>query len=372
MRVLGFGDNIVDRFVDRGIDYPGGNSVNVAVYARRLGLDAAYLGVFGDDDLGSFLRESIAAQGVAVDRCAVKEGESGVSTLRVDDGDRIFLGWNGGGVTVSEPLVLDDDLLDYVSSFDLVHSSVYSRSESELPKLAGLGPLVSFDLSSEEEFRTPAYLDRVCPHADLLLLSCSHLDEAATRALLANAVRRGAGMALATRGVEGAIAHDGRVTVAVAARPVGEEEVVDTMGCGDAFLAGFAVSLLRSGWSARPPSFGASGSGSSGSSAAGGAAGSSTSTGSGGSDSETSVRSEGAAGSKTSTGSATSASSAGARAARFARTGSSPAEGAIERALHDGAAAAYDQCFVEGAFGYGRATVTPPVASMWRAAEHER
>ncbi|MFC7718156.1 PfkB family carbohydrate kinase [Nonomuraea recticatena] len=76
MRVLGFGDNIVDRFVDRGIDYPGGNSVNVAVYARRLGLEAAYLGVFGDDDLGGFLREAIAAQGVAVDRCVVKEGRA--------------------------------------------------------------------------------------------------------------------------------------------------------------------------------------------------------------------------------------------------------------------------------------------------------
>nr|BFE81153.1 hypothetical protein GCM10020093_037540 [Planobispora longispora] len=155
MRVLGFGDNIVDRFVDRGVDYPGGNSVNVAVYARRLGLEAAYLGVFGDDDLGRFLGETIAAEGVAVDRCVVRPGETGLSLLRVDDGDRVFLGWNGGGVTVREPLTLDSGLLEYVSSFDLVHSSVYSRSEDELPKLAGLGTLVSFDLSSEEEFRAP-------------------------------------------------------------------------------------------------------------------------------------------------------------------------------------------------------------------------
>ncbi|MGV9534279.1 PfkB family carbohydrate kinase [Streptosporangium sandarakinum] len=288
MRVLGFGDNIVDRFVDRGVDYPGGNSVNVAVYARRLGLDAAYLGVFGDDDLGRFLREAIAAQGVAVDRCAVRAGESGVSTLRVDDGDRVFLGWNGGGVTVREPLVLDDELLGYVSGFHLVHSSVYSGSESELPKLAGLGPLVSFDLSSEEEFRSPAYLDRVCPHADLVLLSCSHLDEAATRDLLADAVRRGARLALGTRGVDGAIAHDGDVAVAAPALPVADpREIVDTMGCGDAFLAGFAVSLLRGGWSA----------------------------------------------------------------------GARPRRDMIERALHDGAEAAHEQCLVEGAFGHGRPAV---------------
>ncbi|WP_049560182.1 PfkB family carbohydrate kinase [Nonomuraea sp. SBT364] len=277
MKVLGFGDNIVDRFLDRGIDYPGGNSVNVAVFARRLGVEAAYLGVFGDDELGPFLRGSIAAQGVAVDRCVVRPGETGVSHLRVDDGDRVFLGWNGGGVTVREPLVLDAGLAAYASSFDLVHSSVYSRSESELPKLR---TRVSYDLSSEDEFRTPAYLDRICPHADLVLLSCSHLDVAATEALLAEVVRRGAGIALATRGVEGAIAHDGEVTVSAAALPV--DEPVDTMGCGDAFLAGFAVSLLRAGWE----------------------------------------------------------------------------RAALEPALRDGAAAAYEQCLVEGAFGGGQPILT--------------
>ncbi|MFM9372717.1 PfkB family carbohydrate kinase [Streptomyces sp. Da 82-17] len=249
MRVLGFGDNIVDRFVDRGIDYPGGNSVNVAVYAARLGLDAAYLGVFGDDDLGRFLRAAITAAGVATRHCVVREGESGVSTLRVDAGDRVFLGWNGGGVTVREPLALDAALLDHVASFDLVHSSVYSGSEPELPKLAALDTLVSYDLSSEDEFRTPAYLDRVCPHADLVLLSCSHLDETATRDLLADAVRRGAGLALATRGADGALAHDGRTTLSGGARPLaGAAEIVDTMGCGDAFLAGFVAALLRAGW----------------------------------------------------------------------------------------------------------------------------
>jgi len=49
VKILGLGDNIIDRFVDRGIDYPGGNAVNVAVYARRLGAESGYLGVFGDD-----------------------------------------------------------------------------------------------------------------------------------------------------------------------------------------------------------------------------------------------------------------------------------------------------------------------------------
>jgi fructoselysine 6-kinase len=250
MRVLGFGDNIVDRFLDRDLDYPGGNCVNVAVFARRLGADAGYLGVFGDDEAGAYLRSAIAGEGVDVSRSRVREGESGISTLRVQDGERTFLGWNGGGVTVRSPLELDADLLRYVWGFDLVHSSVYSRSEPELPKLAGGHAIVSFDLSSEDEFRSPAYLDRICPSADLVLLSCSHLSAEQTRALLADAVDRGASVALGTRGTDGAIVTDGTVTIEAAAHLVDDPSaIVDTMGCGDAFLAGFVVSLLRSGWS---------------------------------------------------------------------------------------------------------------------------
>ncbi|MCG8968703.1 MULTISPECIES: PfkB family carbohydrate kinase [Streptomyces] len=286
MNVLGFGDNTVDRFVDRGTDYPGGNCVNVAVYARRLGLDAAYLGVFGDDDLGTFLRTAVTAQGVAVDHSPVRRGGTSVSTLHVRDGDRVFLGYDEGGEAVREPLVLDRGLLAYAASFALVHSSVYSRTEAELPGLAAAGPLISFDFSDEAEFRTPAYLDRVCPHVDLALLSCSHLDEPATRGLLAEVVGRGAGTALATRGLDGAIAYDGRVTVTAPARHADPGSMSDTMGCGDAFLAGFVVALLRDGWSRRVP----------------------------------------------------------------------PAPHTLEHALRRGAQAAYEQCFVEAAFGCGRPT----------------
>ncbi|MFF9455840.1 PfkB family carbohydrate kinase [Streptomyces flaveolus] len=286
MNVLGFGDNTVDRFVDRGTDYPGGNCVNVAVYARRLGLDAAYLGVFGDDDLGTFLRTAVTAQGVAVDHSPVRRGGTSVSTLHVRDGDRVFLGYDEGGEAVREPLVLDPGLLAYAASFALVHSSVYSRTEAELPGLAAAGPLISFDFSDEAEFRTPAYLDRVCPHVDLALLSCSHLDEPATRGLLAEVVGRGAGTALATRGLDGAIAYDGRVTVTAPARHADPGSMSDTMGCGDAFLAGFVVALLRDGWSRRVP----------------------------------------------------------------------PAPATLEHALRRGAQAAYEQCFVEAAFGCGRPT----------------
>ncbi|MEO6201332.1 MAG: PfkB family carbohydrate kinase [Cryobacterium sp.] len=249
MRILGFGDNIIDRFVDRGLIYPGGNCVNVAVFARKLGADAAYLGVFGSDSYGAMIRGALTAEGIDFTRSEVRAGGSGLSELTVAEGERVFGGWNGGGVTVSQPLVLDEGLVAYASGFDVVHSSVYSGSEAELGKLRAGDALVSYDFSSEAAYRTPEYLDRVCPFVDLALISCSHLTEEATRTLLSELVARGAGLALATRGTADALVFDGDAFQSAPAELIADSSlIVDTMGCGDAFVAAFMVSLLETGW----------------------------------------------------------------------------------------------------------------------------
>lgn len=135
MRLLGFGDNIVDRFVDRHREYPGGNAVNVAVYTQRAGDHAEYLGVFGTDEAATFLRESIEAEGVSTRECVVKPGDSGIALLRSINGERTFIGGNEGGVTSREPIDLEDGRLEYARSFHVVHTSIYSEVEPSLPGL---------------------------------------------------------------------------------------------------------------------------------------------------------------------------------------------------------------------------------------------
>ena len=58
MRLAAIGDNCVDFYEKQGWAYPGGNAVNVAVYGRQLGMDAAYLGWIGTDNFGDMMQEN--------------------------------------------------------------------------------------------------------------------------------------------------------------------------------------------------------------------------------------------------------------------------------------------------------------------------
>ncbi|PPB49757.1 sugar kinase [Arthrobacter pityocampae] len=253
MRVLGFGDNIVDRFIDRRTSYPGGNSVNFSVFARRLGADAAYLGVFGNDRFGDLLKESLRAESVDISRSVTRIGPSGWTNIRLEDGERQFLDWNGGGITLAEPLHPSAEDLAYLAGFDVVHSSVYSGIEEHLPALHAAGPRVSFDFSSDDDRRSEAYLAAVCPFVDLAQFSSADLGHRETRDLLSTAIRHGAGAALATRGTEGALFLAGGTFHEGGVEYIPPSSVVDTMGCGDAYLTAMILRLLQAGWSREAP-----------------------------------------------------------------------------------------------------------------------
>ena len=50
VKILGFGDNVVDKYEHIKTMFPGGNTVNFAVYGKRAGAErAAYMGIFGND-----------------------------------------------------------------------------------------------------------------------------------------------------------------------------------------------------------------------------------------------------------------------------------------------------------------------------------
>lgn len=243
--VLGLGDNVIDRFVERGVFYPGGNGVNFAVFARQLGVEAAFLGVLGNDAPGEHIQSSLHELGISTERSVIKDGETGWCDVRVVDGDRVFGEWNEGGVTVSDPFVFAPGDLEYAQRFALIHMAVYGGVDSQLPALSTLGPIISYDFSDEGEYRTAECLAKVCPFVDLASLSLSDLTWEESQSLAEGVVAAGAQACLFTRGADGAGFFDGERHYRVDAVKV---NAIDTMGCGDSFITAFCVGMLRDGW----------------------------------------------------------------------------------------------------------------------------
>ena len=59
VRILGVGDNVVDRYRELATMFPGGNPVNVAVAAHHAGAEAGYIGPFGSDRAGQVVLEAL-------------------------------------------------------------------------------------------------------------------------------------------------------------------------------------------------------------------------------------------------------------------------------------------------------------------------
>lgn len=239
IKIVGAGDNVVDMYLHKNIMYPGGNAVNVAVYAGMLGAEAAYLGIYGTDRAGKHIREVLDRKGIDQSRCRTVEGENGFSAVDLIDGDRTYIGGNDGGVSKTSPLRFDAADLEYLSQYDLIHTSCYSHIVPELPKLRSLGPLVSFDFSNRF---TKEYSELVCPFVDIALVSCGSMHDDEIARIIETAHAAGCRAVLTSMGRRGAwLSIGGRLY----AQPAGKEKAIDTLGAGDAFFTGFIISYLK-------------------------------------------------------------------------------------------------------------------------------
>lgn len=239
VKIVGVGDNVVDMYLHKNIMYPGGNAVNVAVYAGMLGAEAAYLGIYGSDRAGKYIWEVLNELGLDQSRCRTVEGENGFSAVDLIDGDRTYIGGNDGGISKTRPLHFDDEDLAYLSKYDLMHTSCYSHIESELSTLKSAGPLLSFDFSNRF---TKEYGDKVCPYIDFALISCGSMSDDEVNTIINTAHSSGSPVVIASMGRRGArLSLNGEIFD----QPAGEEKAIDSLGAGDAFFAGFIVKYLQ-------------------------------------------------------------------------------------------------------------------------------
>lgn len=236
VKIIGIGDNVVDKYIHMGNMYPGGNALNIAVLAKRLGAETAYIGCLGNDYAGNHIYESLKKEGVDVSKVRVLDGENAYARVTLVDGDRTFLKGSAG---VSQNIVLGKDDYDFIDKFQLVHTSIYSGIENQLSLIKKLNVKISYDFSNDY---TQDYLDKALPHVDLAFFSGSgKSDDEVTKFI--NKVRDyGPELILVTRGSKGACLWYKNEYYEQNIVPT---EVVDTLGAGDGFISRLLVGILK-------------------------------------------------------------------------------------------------------------------------------
>lgn len=238
--LVSIGDNVVDYYVDQDIYYPGGNALNVAVLAHRFGLpNTIYIGIIADDEEGRHIKSSLRSEGLSDEYVRYVTGESGKAKVNHVEGDRVFLSSNKGGVRKRVALRMDEPDLAVIKLLGNVHSSCFSYLEPELPRIRAQAENLSFDFSTGHEHE---YLAAICPLVTIAFFSGSEMNDEHTAAFIRQAHSFGARSVCVTQGERGAIFSDG---ASLRRQGIVKANVVDTMGAGDAFIAGFLSANIR-------------------------------------------------------------------------------------------------------------------------------
>jgi len=232
--VVTFGDNVVDCYEDRGLMFPGGNALNVSVFANRFGASASYVGAVGDDSAGHHVRAALVSEGIEISRLRILAGGTAFCMIGNRNGEREFLKADLG-VSIVTPNKGD---LAHIEAFDALHTGRSSHVDDYVDAFAERTRL-SFDFAV---VRDPAQIARIAARCFLASFSAGDLSRSETAELVQAAIRAGASWCLVTRGRAGALlaGKDGVIEV-----PAPEVNPVDTLGAGDTFIARTLVGLLN-------------------------------------------------------------------------------------------------------------------------------
>mgnify|MGYP000749818328 FL=1 len=234
--VVGFGDNVVDIYTHSNKQYPGGNCVNFAVYAKMFGAKrSAYMGYFGTDVNADHVIEALHNEKIETVKCKKISGENGYSRCKLENGDRVFLDYNEGGVRSRHIYELDEFDIEYLRQFDLVHCGNYCYMESQLPKIKEANIPLSFDFSDDS---TEEYYMQIAPLATYAFCSYDGTDEEVKKHLK-KVSDLGPEIVCASRGAKGCMLYCNGKYYEQKAVPI--EKVVDTMGAGDSLITTFMV-----------------------------------------------------------------------------------------------------------------------------------
>ena len=224
----------------------GSSSAILAHNLAALGSRVGFVTKVGSDSFGALAVERLRERGVNL-TSIVQGGESGVTVILPHGAQRHILTYPG---TIAELRFEDLDISYLASSRHFHMSSLFLQRGllADVPELfrrmKSAGLTTSLDPNDDPDDRWSGDLENTLPHIDVLLLNereamrMSHADDLETALTwLAEKVDT----VVVKRGGSGAVATQGGQRFSAPAVPV---EVVDPVGAGDSFDAGYLHQFL--------------------------------------------------------------------------------------------------------------------------------
>lgn len=237
MEIVSIGDNCVDVYADKKLGFPGGGCVNFSVYAARLGLKSNYVGAVGEDICGAHIQLALKKENVGLSGLQIFEGNTALAFIRIHETDRTFLGSEPG---VRYEFKITKNVSNLIQRATLLHTTIDGGVDNYLHKWSKEGILISYDFSDRPLYNKINLL----PYINIAFFSeqDSDLEDVKNKARQYQSL--GKNIVVITRGKKGSLAFDGNDFFFCEARKI--SPIVDTLGCGDAFIASFVVSFLSS------------------------------------------------------------------------------------------------------------------------------
>ena len=237
MKFAALGDNCIDVYKRLGKRYPTGNVVDTGVNMQLLGISTSIISTTGNDENGEWMIRTLMEVGIDISHLKVGNGPTAVTYMDMDGLDRLHGDYEEG---VLEQMVFDEEDLCFAALHDLVHTALWVKAEDGLPTLKEKGAVISFDYADRLDH---PLVEKTLPYVDYGFFSYKKNRDSFIEKYLKDKTDRGMKLAVATFGDQGSLAFDGQSFYEGRVYPA---KVVNTVGAGDSFIAGFLYGILTS------------------------------------------------------------------------------------------------------------------------------
>ena len=238
IRACAAGFCCADVYENLDVFYPTGNGIDWGIHLARMGVPVSVVSVVGEDAYGRKMRDALTAEGMDISHLRTEAGDTSVMLMALKDGvDRVHLQAIDGVMETYE-LTAEDEA--FVLEHDVIHTDLFGNCLKHLPAWHEAGKTVVMDFSVFSQ--DPEYAcEALFPSVDYAFMSFEQ-DTPDLRAWLRHVQALGPKVAAATLGERGSIAFDGERFHECGI--VQAERVVNTVGAGDSYIAGFTHGVL--------------------------------------------------------------------------------------------------------------------------------